>query len=190
MSQDSRFLSYVLRHGAQNHHLNIDEEGYIKVNDILQLGKMKSKTLPEIQKIVKNCPKQRFKLKEENGVWYICANQGHSIKNVKGTLKPITDPNLYNTVVHGTYNESYAKIEKSGGLSKMERNHIHFAKGLPGEDGVISGMRKTAEVYIYIDMEKAIKDGIKFYESDNGVILSEGINGIIPLKYFKKVFTR
>lgn len=54
----------------------------------------------------------------------------------------------------------------------MSRNHIHFAPGLPQEDGVISGMRKSCDVYIYIDMVQAIKDGIDFYISSNNVILT------------------
>ena len=36
-------------------------------------------------------------------------------------------------------------------------------------------------------MELAMKDGIKFFKSTNNVILTEGINGILPTKYFKSV---
>ena len=32
-------------------------------------------------------------------------------------------------------------------------------------------------------MTDAMRDGIIFYESTNDVILTEGINGIIPAKY-------
>ena len=39
----------------------------------------------------------------------------------------------------------------------MNRNHIHFASGLLGENGVISGMRSSCEICIYIDLEKALK---------------------------------
>lgn len=69
----------------------------------------------------------------------------------------------------------------------MSRNHIHFAPGMPKEDGVISGMRRTCDVYITIDMFAAIKDGIDFYISTNNVILTEGIDGVLPAKYFKSV---
>jgi len=58
----------------------------------------------------------------------------------------------------------------------MNRNHIHFSVGKPGENEVISGMRNTSEVLIYIDTEKAMNDNIKFYRSSNNVILTEGIN--------------
>jgi 2'-phosphotransferase len=42
----------------------------------------------------------------------------------------------------------------------MTRNHIHFAPGLPKEEGVISGMRQSCDVIIEIDLSAAIKDGI------------------------------
>lgn len=39
-------------------------------------------------------------------------------------------------------------------------------------------------------MEAAIKDGIEFYLSSNNVILTEGVNGLLATKYFKKVFKK
>ena len=42
-------------------------------------------------------------------------------------LKPITDPSAYPVVVHGTYSKAWEQIRKQG-LSKMRRNHIHFAQ--------------------------------------------------------------
>jgi 2'-phosphotransferase len=70
----------------------------------------------------------------------------------------------------------------------MKRNHIHFAKGLPGDSGVISGMRQNAEVRIYIDVAKAMNAGYEFFESSNGVILCPGDeNGTLPSKFFNKV---
>lgn len=56
----------------------------------------------------------------------------------------------------------------------MARNHIHFAIGMPKEEGVISGMRGSADLIIEIDMEAAMKEGIEFYISSNLVILTEG----------------
>lgn len=64
--------------------------------------------------------------------------------------------------------------------------HIHFSTGYQ-DDTVISGMRKTCEIFIEIDMKKAMDDGIKFYKSNNGVILSKGINNVLEKKYFKKI---
>lgn len=104
------------------------------------------------------------------------------------------------TVVHGTYFAFWDKIIQSGGLKPMGRNHVHFSTGLPEdtERGVISGMRSDAEVLVFVDVERSIRDaeaegdqegkGIKWWMSDNGVVLTEGDkNGLVPLKYFKEV---
>ncbi|CAG9101303.1 unnamed protein product [Plutella xylostella] len=93
----------------------------------------------------------------------------------------------YPTVVHGTYLNSYQSLKKEG-LSRMSRQHIHFAKGTPGDKTVISGLRRDAEVFIYLDLQKALDDGLKFFESENGVILTAGNkDGYILPKYFLKV---
>jgi 2'-phosphotransferase len=38
----------------------------------------------------------------------------------------------------------------------MNRNHIHMAHGMPGDDGVISGMRQRCNLYIHIDTAKSL----------------------------------
>jgi len=48
-------------------------------------------------------------------------------------------------------------------------------------------MRYNYEIAIYIDSEKAMNDGMEFFISENGVILSSGFNNIIDKKYFKKI---
>ena len=71
----------------------------------------------------------------------------------------------------------------------MTRQHIHFASGLPDSDGVISGMRKSASIYIFIDAQKCAEDGMVFFQSDNGVLLTagDGSGGILPIQYFSHV---
>ena len=56
---------------------------------------------------------------------------------------------------------------------------IDFAVGYPGENGVISGMRTSCAVFIELDVEKALQDGIEMFMSKNGVVLSRGKNGVI-----------
>jgi 2'-phosphotransferase len=89
-------------------------------------------------------------------------------------------------VIHGT-NQTAWKSIRTEGLSAMKRQHIHFAVGLLGEEGVKSGMRKNCTVFIYIDTAKAMADGIQFFRSANNVILSSGIEGVIPVEYFGKI---
>jgi 2'-phosphotransferase len=127
----------------------------------------------------------------------IRATQGHSIKTVDAAsfLEPLAladESKLPDTVVHGTFHGAWPAILQSGGLRCMGRNHVHFATGPSMEsvlaaqqedvqknakkDGqVISGMRKDAQVLIYIDLRKALAAGCPFWRSENGVILSEGL---------------
>ena len=49
-------------------------------------------------------------------------------------------------------------------------------------------MRNNSRVVIYINMEKAMKEDIKFYESRNGVILTPGNSaGYLEPRFFRKV---
>eukprot|EP00825_Cyclidium_porcatum_P042056 TRINITY_DN5662_c0_g1_i6.p4 TRINITY_DN5662_c0_g1~~TRINITY_DN5662_c0_g1_i6.p4 ORF type:complete len:111 (+),score=30.08 TRINITY_DN5662_c0_g1_i6:101-433(+) len=41
--------------------------------------------------------------------------------------------------------------------------------------------------FIIVDVEQAMKDGMKFHLSKNKVVLTSGFNKVIPPKYFKKV---
>lgn len=147
---------------------------------------------------------------EEPSDYIIRANQGHSIKvDTDGLLEPITveAKNVPEVCVHGTDESAWKLILKGGGLRRMGRNHIHFAAGLPAgfkslaatelsteekeAPPVISGMRKSSTVLIYIDIEAAMASGIKFHLSENGVILSEGNDkGFLPSDFFKRVESR
>lgn len=71
------------------------------------------------------------------------------------------------------------------GLSKMDRQHIHMAQGV---HNVISGMRKSSDILIYIDVAAALDSDIKFYLSSNGVVLSAGDSeGYIRPQFFTRV---
>lgn len=189
----SKSLSYMLRHGAKEHGLKMDEAGYVQVSDLQAMRQFQGVSTAQLREIVRTNDKQRFGLKEEGGILKIRANQGHTVKNVKAEalLTPITSAEGYPFVVHGTYANLLPAIKKSG-LSRMQRNHIHMAKGLPGDSGVISGMRKSTNVLIYVDLAAALADGIPFFESANGVILSPGLgdSGFIPPKYFAQIVKR
>lgn len=188
----SKKLSAILRHKAVSLGLAMTPDGYVAVPDLLQLDIFRGTNVDTLREIVTNCEKQRFKLKEdESGVLYIRANQGHSVAilDADQLLTRLETDTLASmpTVIHGTTQQAWETIRKEG-LSRMGRTHIHFATGLPKDDGVISGMRKSCQVHIYIDTKKCAEDGILFYRSDNNVILTAGVDekGILPPTYFQK----
>ncbi|CAD8186065.1 unnamed protein product [Paramecium pentaurelia] len=190
--QQSKAMSYLLRHGAQKEGIPIRQDGFVLVQDLLNwqtMAKLKA-NLQSIRNVVDNNDKKRFELKEIDGQLYIRCVQGHTIEiNEEELLEKIVDPQQFPVIVHGTYFKAWDLI-KDTGLNRMARQHIHFAVGLPGDDAVISGMRNTCEVIIQVDMEKAMNAGIEFYVSKNGVVLSSGINGVIAPQFFKRVTTR
>lgn len=102
------------------------------------------------------------------------ANQGYSISAVtEEALTPITDPDAFPEVIHGTFRNKSDSIKLTG-LSRVKRNQIHLSSSMNAS----SGIRKTGNVFIYIDLPLAMSNGIKFYISDNG---------ILEPKYFKHI---
>lgn len=179
----SKKLSYQLRHNLHNIP-ETSEEGYVPIKVLLpKLGR--GATLDTVQHIVASNDKQRFHMIKKGNDFWIRANQGHShasgsVIDPSKVLTKIHQPRKY--CVHGTTHTAYLKIQAEG-LKCMSRTHIHFASS----PNSISGYRQSSEVLIHIDMEKAMNAGIEFWESQNGVILSNGMNGTIPPEYFKHV---
>ena len=194
----SKALSWALRHAAPELGLTMGPDGYVPVQEILQHPhkKFRGATMEDIRRVVETNAKQRFSLTERNGEMLIRANQGHSITTIDPylLLTPIPPKDLatMTTILHGTYMEPWEQHIRKEGLSLMSRTHIHFAAGMPGENQVISGMRKSCGVYVYIDAEQCARDKIEFFSSANGVLLTAGVNneGILPPKYFSKVVTK
>ncbi|TYI94923.1 hypothetical protein E1A91_D02G240500v1, partial [Gossypium mustelinum] len=130
--------------------------------------------------------KQQFSLFEENGELLIRANQGHTVMTVESErlLKQILSADEMIVCVHGTYKRNLESILESG-LKRMKRLHVHFSSGLPTDGEVISD--EMLNVLIYLDVRKALEEGMKLYISDNKVILTEGFDGVVPVKCFEKI---
>lgn len=181
----SKLLTWILRHKAIDLGLKIKNDGYILLDDILELRQMKGITVDQIKNVVINNDKQRFILMEDKEVLYIRACQGHSqalgkLIHDEKLLKKITKP--YDICFHGTY-KKFAQSIKKKGLKAMGRKHIHLINSFTAK----SGVRPNVNAFIHIDMESAMNDGIEFFESENGVILTKGKDGILDPKYINKV---
>jgi len=188
----SRSLSWLLRHGAVKKGLTVSSDGYIEWNDIRKLSQFSKYNLDDVKYVVRSNDKQRFGLKEENKMWYIRANQGHS--NEVGS-KVIQDELLIQLheplglIIHNTTYEKYNEINQNG--FKKTRMHIQFSmitkESLEQYDTI-----SKRPIRIFLDMKQAMDDGIEFYVSQNQLILSPGIGdeGQIDRKYINKVINR
>lgn len=218
-TQVSKKMSWLLRHGAEEEGLQFLDGGFLNLSDVLANRKFKSMkvTHAEIKEVVAADEKQRYTMvpvpeadatSDKPADFLIRANQGHSVKmESEGLLKPVTKDDMPASAVHGTTHAAWGLIVASGGLKAMGRNHVHFASGLPagfksvveegGEDAsttaapVISGMRKTSTILVFLDLAKAMDAGLVFGISDNGVVLTEGNkDGLVPLEFFQRVEDR
>ena len=165
----SKTLSYLLRHNPED--LDMDKNGWVMVDDVL---KKLNITFKELEEIVETNDKKRFSF--DDTLTKIRANQGHSI-DVDVELKEVEPPEY---LYHGTAPSYVHEILKSGGLSKMKRNHVHLSSDEKTAFNVGKRHSKYLDPAIFIvDSEEMYKDGFKFYLSENGVWLTE----YVPKKY-------
>eukprot|EP00727_Mastigamoeba_balamuthi_P008669 m51a1_g4424 putative trna 2 -phosphotransferase 1 (253) ;mRNA; f:56412-57170 len=184
----SKALSYLLRHGAQKEGLAMRPDGFALVADVLAAPSVARTgcTAQQLRSVVAGNDKQRFALQTIDGREYVRANQGHSLAVADLELRRLDAGSLPAAVVHGTYERHWASI-RAQGLRRMGRTHVHMAKGLPGADGgVVSGMRASCDVLVFVDAARAVAEGLALWESANGVVLAEEV----PAAYFKHVVRR
>ncbi|XP_006901597.1 PREDICTED: tRNA 2'-phosphotransferase 1 [Elephantulus edwardii] len=186
--QLSKALSYALRHGALKLGLPMGADGFVPLNALLQLPQFHSFSTEDVKRVVDTNGKQRFALQpgDAGTGLLIRANQGHSLQVPELELLPLETPQaLPPVLVHGTFWKHWPSILLKG-LACQGRTHIHLASGLPGDPGVISGMRPNCEVAVFINGPLALADGIPFFRSANGVFLTPGnADGILLPKYFQ-----
>ena len=106
--------------------------------------------------IVQNCSKQRFSIQTFDGETFIRANQDHTLKHVEIDMIELDETVSIKQCLHGTYYKAWPSIKQQG-LSRMNRQHIHFSEDYPGSKDVISGMRGNCELAIFVNVKQALK---------------------------------
>ena len=111
--QVEKTITWLLRHGAIEEKVPINEEGFININNLINWLKKKniSLQLEDIKKIVAADKKSRYLVKDN----MIRANQGHSMK-LKIQMDKFEQKN--SQLVHATYYNNMESIEKLFTLRK------------------------------------------------------------------------
>ena len=171
----SKFLSLILRHKPETIGIILDEHGWADVEELLH-GIQKSGRnidLPLLERIVAENDKQRFSFSEDRKK--IRANQGHSVQ-VDVELNPKEPPEV---LFHGTVEKSRASIEEKG-ILKGNRLYVHLSGDV--ETALKVAARRKGERLIYeVDAGRMFRDGFLFYQSVNGVWLTE----TVPAEYLR-----
>lgn len=162
----SKFLSFVLRHHPEEYNIELDEEGFVPLSDLLECMKNTRHSwakIADVEKLVSKGEKKRFEIREDK----IRALYGHSVKvKIEDSFCPKSF--LY----HGTSPDKIQKILTEG-LSPMERQFVHLSKDRDTACGV--GRRHHPQpIILEIDAEEACKNGVKFFDRGE-VVLSEKI---------------
>ena len=164
----SKLLSLVLRHKPEVIGIQLDQNGWVEVDFLLEKLKVKSPDMnfERLEQIVYTNDKQRFGFNED--LTKIRANQGHSIE-VDVELKPELPPEV---LYHGTVDKFLDGI-RAEGLKKGARLYVHLSKDL--ETATKVGSRRGKPVVLTIHARQMAEAGHVFYLSENGVWLCEAV---------------
>ena len=166
----SKFLSYVLRHHPELINLNLDENGWANVDELITKSKRdphEGISFEELNEIVETNDKKRFIFNEDKT--RIRANQGHSI-DIDLALIPRQPPEF---LYHGTAQSNIDSILEKG-IEKTNRQHVHLSEDKETATNV--GMRHGKPIILTINTEKMFNDGIEFYLSENNVWLTDFVD--------------
>lgn len=165
----SKFLSLVLRHAPEEIKLNLDENGWADIDELILKSKTKNInfTVDELDEIVKTNEKKRFSFNDSKTK--IRANQGHSI-NIEIGLEPSEPPHI---LFHGTGEKTIDLILETG-IKKMNRQHVHLSQDL--ETATKVGSRHGKPKILKVRTGEMHQSGIVFFVSDNGVWLTDFVD--------------
>lgn len=168
----SKFLSLVLRHKPEEIGLELNDEGWARVEDLINNSNRKGfkLTIELIKRVVENNDKKRFSLSED--FTRIRANQGHSIE-VDLQLKSLQPPAV---LYHGTAKKNLASILEKG-ILKQDRNHVHLSNSY--DLAYTIGQRYGSPIVLEVNAFQMHTNGFVFFLSQNNVWLTE----YVPTKF-------
>jgi putative RNA 2'-phosphotransferase len=168
-SKLSKEVSYALRHAPWEYELELDDEGFVEMEQLLNALHLEqqwnSVTADDLAKMIEGSAKQRHEIVEGK----IRALYGHSVPQKIIKQNEIPPPVLY----HGTARQ-WVETILADGLKPMKRQYVHFS--VDTETAKLVGGRKDSNpVILTIDAGKAADEGIKFYHGNHNIWLADYI---------------
>ena len=164
----SKILSYWLRHRPDVAGLELDAQGWTRVDAILiALARQGEATDWEaLVRVVETNEKGRFELSADADL--IRARQGHSVE-VEGDWRPAVPPDI---LWHGTV-ERFLNSILAEGLKPMARHHVHLSTDPQTAERV--ARRRGDPVVLVIDAKGLAALGQQFWVTGNGVWLTDRV---------------
>jgi len=168
----SKYMSYLLRHNPEN--LKVDKHGFADLDELFK-KKLRERFPVDkqlVRDIVEKSERKRFEI------------VGAKIRALYGHTIPVTleleEDKTVKVLYHGTTPEAASKILKEG-LKPMKRRWVHLSPTI--ETATRVGLRRNSNpVILEIDVEKARKNGLKFYKATEKVYLCKSV----PPRYIKR----
>lgn len=172
----SKEISYALRHAPWEYELEMDEEGWVPIEQLMDALHRTKKWInirePDLAEMIEQSEKKRHELK--NG--RIRAFYGHSIP-MKIIKEEKTPPDI---LYHGTAKRFIQSIMEKG-LLPQNRQYVHLSQDIETAEDV--GKRHDDKPCILIiDAKRAWNEGIKFYLGNEKVWLAD----TVPSQFIKK----
>jgi putative RNA 2'-phosphotransferase len=166
----SKAMSYALRHAPWEYELELDEHGWVNIEQLLysfhEEKKWSELEFKDIVYVVENCDKKRFEIDGSR----IRALYGHSIPQ-KIIKEPLQPPEI---LYHGTTRRFLSMIKEKGLIPKG-RQYVHLA--VDTDMAIQVGKRRDERpVLLVINSMNAWNDGVRFYKGNEKVWLADSID--------------
>ena len=172
----SKEVSYALRHAPWEYELELNDEGFVSIEQLLNSineshNYDRKITKEDLLFIINNSDKKRHEIVGDQ----IRALYGHSVVNK--IIKQESKPPL--VLYHGTTHKALKSIMING-LLPMKRQYVHLSANK--ETALKVGSRRDNNpILLEIDSNNAFKEGIIFYIGNDNVWLCNSL----PSKYIK-----
>lgn len=174
----SKEISYALRHAPWEYELELDDEGFVPVAQLLDAlnegsGYGRAVTEDDLRHIIATSEKKRHEIVGDR----IRALYGHTTPH-RILREPCEPPEV---LYHGTTHKAWPKIQTDG-LKPMKRQYVHLSVDTKMAHRV--GSRRDPEpVILRIDARRAHADGVVFYRGNDAVWLADAV----PAEYLAKM---
>lgn len=166
----SKEISYALRHAPWEYELELDEQGFVPIAQLLhalnESGAYECEvTQADLEQIIATSDKKRHEIVGDK----IRALYGHTIPQVIKKEPGFPPAILY----HGTIHKTLPQILEDG-LKPMQRQYVHLSIDVDSATRV--GKRRDGNpVILKIDAEAAQKASIQFYIGNDKVWLCDRV---------------
>jgi len=166
----SKLTSLALRHNPWLFELELDDEGWVNLNDLIEAFQAQKPEFAELyrsdfESVLAQSDKQRFEINGDR----IRALYGHSTPQRISKETKVPPAWLY----HGTA-PATVELVMSDGLKPMSRQYVHLSADI--ETALLVGKRKAKDpTLLTIDSAAAHREGVAFYHANEAIWLADHV---------------